>query len=66
MTIYIFEEKGSENASLEIKTIEINSVQKCKIRLNTAEEMITEKSRKDPDGCRERGKKNRKCKNRQK
>lgn len=50
-----FKEKRSENASLEIKTIEINSVYKCKTRLNSVEEMILEKSRKDPDRCRERG-----------
>lgn len=35
-------EKASGNASLKIKTVEINSVGKCKTRLNTAEKISQE------------------------
>lgn len=43
------EKKSSGKASLDIKTTEINSIGKCKTRLNAAKEKISPKSGEDPD-----------------
>ena len=40
--------EASGNASLKIELIEMNSIGKCKTRLNTAEEKMSQKRRKDP------------------
>lgn len=49
---FLKKREASGNASLKIELIEMNSIGKCKTRLNTAEEKMSQKRRKDPAWCR--------------